>query len=145
MEMVETLIQVLHVLTALAVIGLVLIQQGKGADMGSGFGSGASATVFGSGGAGNFLTRMTTTLAIVFFVTSFGLAVFAKQKSTEVLNIGIPQVEDSIPVDAGMEIPAGELEMEAIPAVEAEIPSMDAAPADDAEIPAVPAGDEIPQ
>ena len=76
LQVLETLVLVVHVLAALAIIGLVLIQQGKGADMGSGFGSGASATVFGSGGAGNFLTRATTGLAILFFITSFGLAFF---------------------------------------------------------------------
>ena len=81
METIETLVLVVHVLAALAVIGLVLIQHGKGADMGSGFGSGASTTVFGSGGAGNFLTRTTTAVAIAFFLTSFGLAYFAKEKS----------------------------------------------------------------
>ena len=60
LQIVETIILVLHVLAALAIIGLVLIQHGKGADMGSGFGSGASATVFGSGGAGNFLSKSTS-------------------------------------------------------------------------------------
>jgi len=61
---------VLFLLVALALIGLVLIQQGKGADMGASFGAGASATVFGSGGAGNFLTRATAITAIAFFVLS---------------------------------------------------------------------------
>lgn len=60
LQVLETIVLVVHVLAALAIVGLVLIQQGKGADMGSGFGSGASATVFGSGGVGNFLTRATT-------------------------------------------------------------------------------------
>ena len=93
MENIETLVLVLHVLVALAIIGLVLIQHGKGADMGSGFGSGASSTVFGSGGAGNFLTRLTTGIVIAFFVTSFGLAYFAKEKSVAARDIGIPVVE----------------------------------------------------
>ena len=76
MDSFETLILVFHVLIALAIIGLILIQHGKGADMGAGFGSGASSTVFGSGGAGNFLTRLTTGIAIVFFFTSFGFFIF---------------------------------------------------------------------
>jgi len=96
LQVLETIVLVIHVLAALAIIGLVLIQQGKGADMGSGFGSGASATVFGSGGAGNFLTRATTTIAIVFFLTSFGLAFFAKAKSESARNVGIPVVEQRI-------------------------------------------------
>ena len=81
METIETLVLVFHVLAALAVIGLVLIQHGKGADAGAGFGGGASSTVFGSGGAGNFLQRLTTGIAIAFFITSFGLAYYAKEKS----------------------------------------------------------------
>ena len=92
MGTVETVVLIVHVLAALAIIGLVLIQHGKGADMGAGFGSGASATVFGSGGAGNFLTRMTTTIAIAFFLTSFGLAFFAKEKSVAAQGVGIPAV-----------------------------------------------------
>ena len=79
METIETLVLVFHVAAALAVIGLVLIQHGKGADAGAGFGGGASSTVFGSGGAGNFLQRITTCIAIAFFVTSFGLAFYARK------------------------------------------------------------------
>ncbi|MCV5261291.1 preprotein translocase subunit SecG, partial [Escherichia coli] len=59
---------VIYLLAALGVIGLVLIQQGKGADMGASFGAGASNTVFGAGGSGNFLTRTTAILATVFFI-----------------------------------------------------------------------------
>lgn len=80
-ETIETLVLVFHVLAALAVIGLVLIQHGKGADAGAGFGGGASSTVFGSGGSGNFLQRVTTGIAIAFFITSFGLAFYAKERS----------------------------------------------------------------
>ncbi|WP_100913090.1 preprotein translocase subunit SecG [Pseudoalteromonas spongiae] len=64
---------VVYLIVALALIGFVLIQQGKGADMGSSFGAGASATVFGSSGAGNFMTKTTTILATVFFVLSIVL------------------------------------------------------------------------
>lgn len=79
----QTLVLIIHVLLALAVIGLVLIQQGKGADAGAAFGSGASGTVFGAAGSGSFLTRMTTMCATLFFVTSLGLAVMAAQRSGE--------------------------------------------------------------
>ena len=95
METIETLVLVFHVLAALAVIGLVLIQHGKGADAGAGFGGGASSTVFGSGGAGNFLQRMTTGIAIAFFITSFGLAFYAKEKSQAASGIGIPVVVEA--------------------------------------------------
>ncbi|ELR66169.1 Preprotein translocase subunit SecG [Photobacterium marinum] len=61
---------VIYLLAALGVIGLVLVQQGKGADMGASFGAGASGTLFGASGSGNFLTRMTAIFATVFFVIS---------------------------------------------------------------------------
>lgn len=72
-------ILVVHVLVAIALIALILIQHGKGADAGAAFGSGASATVFGSQGAGSFLTRTTAVLATVFFLTSLSLAYLVRQ------------------------------------------------------------------
>lgn len=104
LEIFETLILVIHVLAALSIIGLVLIQQGKGADMGSGFGAGASSTVFGSSGAGNFLSRTTTFIAIAFFCTSFALAFFAKEKSVAARDLGIPSLIQQIPEQT--ELPA---------------------------------------
>ena len=74
---------VLHVLMALAIIGLVLLQHGKGADMGSGFGGGASGSLFGATGSANFLSRTTAVLAAVFFVSSLALAYFATQRPVE--------------------------------------------------------------
>ena len=95
MDWLETLVVVVHVIIAVALVGLVLIQQGKGADAGAAFGGGASQTVFGSQGSGSFLTRFTTILAIVFFVTSFSLAVFAKQRAEVAGEAGIPVVQES--------------------------------------------------
>jgi preprotein translocase subunit SecG len=69
-----------HVLIAVAIIGLVLLQHGKGADMGSGFGGGASSSLFGATGSANFLSRATAVLATVFFLTSLGLAYLATNK-----------------------------------------------------------------
>lgn len=69
----ELAILILHVLAAAAMIGLVLLQHGKGADMGAAFGSGASGSLFGASGAANFLSRATAILAAVFFMTSLGL------------------------------------------------------------------------
>ncbi|EBA01826.1 preprotein translocase subunit SecG [Marinobacter sp. ELB17] len=97
MDLMETLIVVLHVVIAVALVGLVLIQQGKGADAGAAFGGGASQTVFGSQGSGSFLTRFTTFLAIAFFVTSFSLAIFAKQRAEVAGEAGIPMVQESAP------------------------------------------------
>ena len=70
----------LHVLIALGIIGLVLLQHGKGADMGSGFGGGSSGSLFGATGSANFLSRATAVLATVFFLTSLGLAYLATNK-----------------------------------------------------------------
>ena len=100
----ESLIVVVHVLSAVAIIGLVLIQHGKGADMGASFGSGASQTMFGGAGSGNALTKSTTWLAIVFFATSLGLAVLAKQQADS----GI-KVEDSLLVSPDAGNAAGDL------------------------------------
>ena len=73
-----------HVLVALAIIGLVLLQHGKGADMGSGFGGGASSSLFGATGSANFLSRITAVLATIFFVLSLALAYVAtKQRPVE--------------------------------------------------------------
>ena len=70
----------LHVLVALAIIGLVLLQHGKGADMGSGFGGGTSGSLFGATGSANFLSRTTAVLAALFFASSLGLAYIATVK-----------------------------------------------------------------
>ncbi|MFC4258480.1 preprotein translocase subunit SecG [Marinobacter lacisalsi] len=94
MDWMETLVVVVHVVIAVALVGLILIQQGKGADAGAAFGGGgASQTVFGSQGSGNFLTRVTSILALVFFVTSFSLAIFAKQRAEVAGQAGVPVVE----------------------------------------------------
>lgn len=77
----EILILIIHVFAALAIIGLVLLQHGKGADVGAAFGGGASGSVFGSSGAANFLSRATAILAVVFFATSLGLTYFSARKT----------------------------------------------------------------
>jgi preprotein translocase subunit SecG len=74
---------VVHVLVALAIIGLVLLQHGKGADMGSGFGGGASSSLFGATGSANFLSRATAVLATLFFVLSLVLAYLATNRPRE--------------------------------------------------------------
>ncbi|NOX27907.1 MAG: preprotein translocase subunit SecG [Gammaproteobacteria bacterium] len=77
-----TILLLIHVVIAIALVGLVLLQHGKGADAGAAFGSGASQTVFGSQGSGSFLTRTTAILATVFFVTSLMLAYLSVGKVT---------------------------------------------------------------
>lgn len=91
----EQIILVVHLLVALAIIGLIMIQQGKGADMGASFGAGASQTLFGSSGSGNALTKATSWLVAAFFATSFALAVVANEKTAPVDDLGI-----EIPVEA---------------------------------------------
>jgi preprotein translocase subunit SecG len=75
-----TLILVVDVIVALCIIGLVLLQHGKGADVGAAFGSGASGSLFGASGSANFLSRTTAILAVVFFVTTFALAYIVTHK-----------------------------------------------------------------
>lgn len=84
----ETLFWVLHVIVAITVIALVLLQHGKGADMGAAFGSGSSGSLFGATGSANFLSRSTAIVATLFFLTSLGLAYFGLQqhKPTSVLD-----------------------------------------------------------
>ena len=80
MDFLFTIILVVHVLAAVGIVGLVLVQHGKGADMGAAFGSGTSGSLFGASGSANFLSRTTGVLAAVFFLTSLSLAYFASEK-----------------------------------------------------------------
>jgi len=93
MTYLESAVLVLHVLTAVAVCGFVLLQHGKGADMGAAFGSGASGSLFGAVGSANFLSRTTAILATVFFVTSIGLTYFGTLhgKPQGLMDIGVPE------------------------------------------------------
>lgn len=87
-----SLLLVFHIVVGCAVIGFVLLQHGKGADMGAAFGSGASGSLFGSSGSANFLSRTTAVLATVFFVTSLALSYFAansRQASPESVMQGV--------------------------------------------------------
>ncbi len=78
----QTLLTVFHIFLAVGLVGLILIQHGKGADMGAAFGSGASGTVFGAKGSASFLTRTTAILATLFFVTSIAMGYYATQRET---------------------------------------------------------------
>src|SRR5512134_2181305 len=104
-----TLIIVFHVLIALAIIGLVLLQHGKGADMGSGFGGGASGSLFGATGSANFLSRTTAVLAAVFFVCTLALAYFSHSvrpvSSGSVLERSAPA--PAVPPTPASQIPGG--------------------------------------
>jgi preprotein translocase subunit SecG len=91
---VETLVWVVHVITAVVLIGLVLIQHGKGADMGAAFGTGSAGSVFGSSGSANFLSRSTAVAATVFFITSLTLTTMYAQPEKQ------SGVMDRVDVDA---------------------------------------------
>ena len=125
----ETVILIVHVLLAAAIIGLILIQQGKGAEAGASFGAGASQTVFGSTGSGNFLSRMTAVVAAGIFATSFVLAIYASNKAKSVGDAGIPSAEliESKATEAKESVEDTQL------------------PALDADKPAAPAESDIPQ
>jgi preprotein translocase subunit SecG len=107
----HTLLLIIHVLLAVSLIVLVLIQHGKGADAGAAFGSGASATVFGSRGSASFLTRATAVLAALFFVTSLSLAYLAGQTKQ------IKSVTEVVPTPASAP---------AKPAVTSDVPNLPA-------------------
>jgi preprotein translocase subunit SecG len=117
----EQIILVVHLLVALAIIGLIMLQQGKGADMGASFGAGASQTLLGSSGSANVLTRATAWLVALFFASSFGLALLANQKSSAVddLDLEIPEVIEAQAQATGQEMPSVE---EELPVVEEELP-----------------------
>ena len=108
----DIVVHVVHVLAALGLIGLVLIQHGKGADAGASFGGGGSQTVFGSAGSANFLTRATAMLAVVFFITSMGWAWMARQEAEGVRSYlpeleTLEQQEDDVPAaPADSDVPA---------------------------------------
>ncbi len=105
--MMENVILIVHVLLAAAIVALVLLQQGKGAEAGASFGGGASQTVFGSQGSTSFLGRLTAVMAAGVFATSFALAVFAKDKASSVNDAGIPAAEViESAAEAQQELPA---------------------------------------
>jgi preprotein translocase subunit SecG len=98
MNWLHTFTLVFHMLFAIGIVGLVLVQRGKGADAGAGFGAGASGTVFGARGSGSFLSRATAILATLFFATSLGLAYIGSRPATQ------SSVMDTMPA-AKVEVP----------------------------------------
>jgi preprotein translocase subunit SecG len=119
-DMLETVVIVVHMLGALGIVALVLLQQGKGADAGASFGSGASGTVFGSQGTSTFLSRVTGILAGAFFITSLGLAYFAQAKSDQANQVGLPD-------PMVLEVPQSKPAAEDVPVLEEQKPAVNAA------------------
>ncbi len=107
--MIEILIIVVHVLVAIGLITLVLLQHGRGADAGAAFGSGASATIFGARGAANFLSHLTAGLATLFFITSLSLGYLYSHRT------GGSSVTDKVPVNAPV-VPSTQADKPDLPA-----------------------------
>ena len=129
MSTVETVLLILLVADAIALTVLVLLQQGKGADVGAAFGSGSSNTMFGSAGGAPFMTKLTAWLAIGFFVIAFGLAYIAKERANAAGSLGIPTVE-SVPVEQSGDVPSD------VPQNDFSEPQSD--------VPALDLGDDVP-
>ena len=106
--MIVTVILVIHIFTTVALITLVMLQTGKGAEAGAAFGGGASSTVFGSRGAGSFLTRSTAILATVFFITSLSLAYLSGKDTTtkSITDVVAPVQSDTESVKSKGDMPA---------------------------------------
>lgn len=125
--MLETAILIVMVIVGLAIVGLILVQQGKGADMGASFGSGASNTVFGSQGSGNFLTHTTAVLAAVFFACCLALAWYGNNKTDR----------------GGIDFSSSEVQLKEIPAAP-DVPTITPAQPAAGDVPATPAASDTP-
>ncbi|MDR2711477.1 MAG: preprotein translocase subunit SecG [Burkholderiales bacterium] len=122
MGFLENALWVVHILVAVAICGFVLLQHGKGADMGAAFGSGASGSIFGSAGSANFLSRTTAALATVFFITSLGLTYYSARHTGS--NIGGSIMDRAAPTQ---------------PAEKTATPPAEIKPAQPADVPVAPA------
>ena len=135
----QTILTVLQLFLSLGLIGLVLIQHGRGADAGAAFGSGASSTVFGSRGSGSFLSRSTAVLAALFFLTSMALAYYAAQGGKPAgLMDGVDPVEvqgalpaeaPPVPVQPPSEVPSVPRGAQSDAVVGSDVPGVPADPA----------------
>jgi preprotein translocase subunit SecG len=111
--MLQTAVLVAHVGIALLIVGLVLLQRGKGADAGTGFGAGASGTVFGARGSATFFSRATGVLATLFFATSLALAYLATQRTVPTSLIEATPTTESAPLTT--EAPPSASEVPSLP------------------------------
>lgn len=130
MEWLSSLLLAIQVISSLSIIVLVLLQQGKGADMGSSFGGGSAGSLFGATGAANFLSRVTKWAAVVFFASTIGLAFVSHRTGDSIIDSGIMQGYQSEPAPA-----AGS----AVPQVSGAAPDASSA------VPQVPGAAAVPQ
>jgi len=113
--MLQTIVLIAHVGVAMLIIGLVLLQRGKGADAGTGFGAGASGTVFGARGSATFFSRATGVLATVFFATSLALAYLSTQRIAPTSLLESAPVSQSTPQPAPEATPPAATELPTLP------------------------------
>jgi preprotein translocase subunit SecG len=98
----EMIVLIVHVIVAAGIIGLVLVQHGKGADVGAAFGSGSAGSVFGSAGSANFLSRLTAVLAVAFFLTSMGLTWISTKRGVNKGVMAAPAAASKAPDASGV-------------------------------------------
>ena len=127
----HTILVMVHLFLSIGLIGLILIQHGKGADAGAAFGSGASATVFGAQGSANFLSRTTGVLALLFFVTSLTLAWMALNTARD------SGLMVDVPTEQAEEIPPAQSDLPVVPGSGGEIPVVPESNAGASDVPAV--------
>ena len=131
MQTFQTILLILLVADAIALVVLVLLQQGKGADVGAAFGSGSANTLFGSAGSASFLTKATAWLAIGFFAISFGLAYAAKEQAAALREFPAVQAAPDGELPEASEAQGGEAQGEKLPGLEADDPPADEDAEDD--------------
>ncbi len=141
----EQIILVVHLLVALAIIGLIMMQQGKGADIGASFGAGGSQTLFGSVGSANLLTQLTAWLVAAFFASSFGLAMIADSRTAgdEDLGFELPmEAMEPVPdiFDGAPEVPSGDIPDVSFESEASDLPALDASEGQD-----IDSGDDLPE
>ena len=114
---IEAIIRVVFVISAVTLVGMILLQRGKGTDIGASFGAGAAQTLFGPTGSAGLLVKVTTVLAVLFFVSSFALAFLAKQRVDQAAEVDIPDVVEYVGegffdgVDADVPLVEGERDL----------------------------------
>jgi preprotein translocase subunit SecG len=141
-----TVLMVIDVLVSIALIGLILIQHGKGADVGAAFGSGASQTVFGSGGSASFLTRATAILALIFFIVSLSLAYLTGQrpKAQSVMDGTVPTQTLPQTPSTGLPKPASPTDVPVMPSSDITVSPKDTSTPVPAESPGNPIDVPVP-
>jgi preprotein translocase subunit SecG len=116
-QTIHTVLLVVQVLTAISLVVFILLQHGRGADAGAAFGSGASSTVFGARGSGNFLSRTTAVLAMVFVANSLGLAWIAKERVTAATSLMEGQPATVVEAPAEPSVPEEATPVSEVPAL----------------------------